>query len=99
MQFGIIVLWTENLPAIQEQDGLFVFPDGFYHVCAPGQTTQTARTAATAANERINGSLYNTGVKDRDAPVTLGKRGNRGKKAEQERKKQWKNNPFYLNLL
>jgi hypothetical protein len=82
MQFGIIYLRIENRPAIQEQDGSFVFPDGFYHVCASGQT---ARTVATSGGARINVPHYRAGVKDRDAPVTLGKRGNREKDAEQKR--------------
>jgi hypothetical protein len=81
MQFGIIALRIENRPAIQEQNRLFVFPDGFYHLCAPGQT---ARAFVTSGSARINIPLYRAGVKDRDAPVTLGKRANREKDAEQK---------------
>jgi hypothetical protein len=86
-------LIIENCPAIQEQDGLFVFPDRFYHVCASGQT---ARIVFTSSGAWINVPNYKAGVKDRDAPVTLGKRGNREKDAEQKRQQQWKNKPFHL---
>jgi hypothetical protein len=96
MQFGRILLIIENCPAIQEQDGLFVFPDRFYHVCASGQT---ARIVFTSSGAWINVPNYKAGVKDRDAPVTLGKRGNREKDAEQKRQQQWKNKPFHLNSL
>jgi hypothetical protein len=96
MQFGIIFLIIENSPTIQEQDRLFVFPNRFYHVCASGQT---ARIVITSSGTRINVPDYKAGVKDRDAPVPLGKRGNRQKDAEQKRQQQWKNKPFHLNPL
>jgi hypothetical protein len=75
-------LIIENGPAIQKQDRSFLFPDGFYHLCAPGQT---ARTFVASGHARFNVPHYKAGVKDRDAPVALGKRGNREKDAEQER--------------
>jgi len=59
---------------------------------------QTARCVAASGAARLNVPLYSAGVKDRDAPVALGKRGNRGKNAEQERQQQKKNKPFHLNL-
>jgi hypothetical protein len=82
MQFSGFFLIIENCPAIQEQDRSFVFPDRFNHVCAPGQT---ARAVAASGGARNNSPPYSAGVKDRDAPVTLGKRGDREKDAEQKR--------------
>jgi hypothetical protein len=78
----MIYLWTKNRPVIQEQDRSFIFPYGFYHLCASGQT---ARTVFASGGARINVPHYRAGVKDRDAPVALGKRGSREKDAEQER--------------
>ncbi|MCX5839530.1 MAG: hypothetical protein NTW71_13610 [Deltaproteobacteria bacterium] len=91
MQFGIICLIIENSPAIQKQDGLFLLPDGFYHVCAPGQTAQFV---ATSGGARINVPHYKTGVKDCDAPVALGISGNREQDAQQEKNSNGRINRF-----
>jgi len=86
----------ENCPAIQKQDRRFLLPDGFYRLCAPGQT---ARAFCTSRTTGIYGPLDGTGVQNRDAPVALGKRGNRGKNAKQKKRQQWKEKPFHFNPL
>jgi hypothetical protein len=94
MQFVHILLMIENCPAIQKQDRRFVLPDGFYRLCAPGQTARAFWTSRTTG---IYGPLDRTGIKDRDAPVALGKRGYRGKNTKQKKQQHWKEKPLHLN--
>jgi len=86
MQFGIgvIYLQTENSPGIQKQDRSFLFPYGFYHLRASGQT---ARCEIASGIARLNVPHYRAGVKDRDTSVIFGKRGGGKKNAEQQRQK------------
>jgi hypothetical protein len=79
LQFGRDFVAIENRPAIQEQDRWFAFPDRFYHLCSPGKT---ARAFIASGRTGLDGTLYGTGVKDGDAPVTLGKRAGREENAE-----------------
>jgi hypothetical protein len=86
----------ENCPAIQKQNRRFVLPDGFYRLCAPGQT---ARAFCTSRTTGIYGPFHGTGVQNRDAPVALGKRDHREKNTQQKKQQRWKEKPLHLYPL
>jgi hypothetical protein len=89
-------LRNEKSATIQEQNGWFFFPNGFYHLCAPGQT---ARAVVTSRFTRINGPLYKAGEKDGDGPAALGERGNRNADDEYKTQHERMEKTFQYNPL